>query len=72
MVKQADGVAESNASDLDTRSEFEIDAPRRADQYLSKASEAATRADVFGDTVAVTGEHPTRGSSPRPNDGTAT
>ena len=42
----------------DTRSQYEIDARRHADQYLSKVSEAATGADVFCDTVAVTGDHP--------------
>lgn len=41
-----------------TRSQFEIDARRHADQYLSKVSEAATRAHVFCDSVTVTGDHP--------------
>jgi nucleotide-binding universal stress UspA family protein len=42
----------------DTRQQFEVDAGRHADQYLSKIAEAATLADIFCDTLAVTGDHP--------------
>lgn len=42
----------------DTRQQFEVDARRHADQYLSTLSQAATQADVFCDAVAVTGDHP--------------
>lgn len=42
----------------DTRQQFEGDTRRHADLYLSKLTEAATQADVFCDTVAVTGDHP--------------
>lgn len=42
----------------DTRQQFEVDARRHADQYLSKLSQAATLADVLCDAVAVVGDHP--------------
>ncbi|MBW8831675.1 MAG: universal stress protein [Burkholderiales bacterium] len=42
----------------DTRRQFEVDARRHADEYLSKLSAVATQADVFCDAVAVTGDHP--------------
>lgn len=42
----------------DTRQMFESDQRRHADQCLSRLAEEATRADVFCDTAAVSGDHP--------------